>query len=251
MISALPTHMIVAIATVLLLGGLIKGTIGIGLPVFSVSVLGGFIDPHFLLALMVVPVVATNVWQSVSAGGGWRMSLLRFWPLILTFVVGTWAGAQVMARADTSVLLGLLGAVVIVFSITSYARPHLQIPRRHELWCGSVAGAAGGIMNGLTTVNGPPLVMYLVALGLKKDEFVGAYGLIAVCGSIPLAVSYAAVGVLGLHEAMWSTLALIPVFGGVALGQILRRHIDPMLFRRVLLAVLLILGLNLVRRAVT
>ncbi len=247
---SLPLHVIVLIVLVLLLTGLVKGAIGIGLAVIPVSMLSGFVDPRFVLALMVAPAVATNLWQSTHAGAGLRISLLRFWPLILAYMVGTWGGAQLMVSVDTAVLIGILGAVVVAFSIFSYVQPQLRIPRRHESWLGSVAGAAGGIMNGLTTVNGPPLVMYLVALGLQRDSFVGAYGVIALCGAVPLAVSYAAVGVLGPQEAVASVLALIPIFAGLALGEALRRFIDPVFFRRILLAALIVLGLNLIRRAV-
>lgn len=243
-----PLWAIVLVALVLVLAGTVKGTVGLGLPVFSISVLSSFMDPRFVLALMVVPVVASNVWQVLSTGGAYTAAL-RFWPLILAFSLATWLGAHLMASINTALLLGLLGVTVIAFCLSSFANPHLRLDRRHESWCGPVAGTAAGVLNGLSTVNGPPLVMYLVALGLKKDEFVGSYGLIAVCGSIPLAVSYLAVGVLGPRELIWSTLALVPVFIGLVLGARLRRCIDPDLFRRVLLVILAVLGVNLIRRA--
>jgi uncharacterized membrane protein YfcA len=104
-------------------------------------------------------------------------------------------------------------------------------------------------MGGLTTVHGPPIMIYLVSLGLKKDEFVGTIGLIWFCGSIPMVFSYAYSGILGPTEATYSIIGLIPVFAGLALGERIREKIDPDLFKKVLIGVLFVLGLNLIRRA--
>jgi uncharacterized membrane protein YfcA len=111
-------------------------------------------------------------------------------------------------------------------------------------------GLAAGVLNGVSTVNGPPLVMYLVSLGLKKNEFVGAYALIALSGAVPLLLSYIAVGLLGPREFGFSVLALLPALLGLVCGERLRRRIDAERFRQLLLWVLILLGINLIRRAI-
>ncbi len=232
----------------MLLGGMVKGVVGVGLPLVVVSLLASFLDPKLTLALVAVPVVVTNVWQSLR-GGLALAALRRFWPLIVLFVLGTWGGAQVVAAIDTDILLGMLGVVVLAFSAMSLLRPGGRLGARHERLAGPCVGLAAGMLNGVSTVNGPPLVMYLVSLGLKKDEFVGAYGLIALCGAVPLFLSYIAVGVLGPQEMVLSTLALAPALLGLALGERLRRIIDADRFRQLLLWALMLLGANLIRRA--
>lgn len=235
------------VASVLVAAATIKGTLGLGMPVFSVSVLGGFLDPHRMLALMVVPVIASNLWQvweSGYVGSAWR----QFWPLILCFCTATAIGGWLMASIDPRMLLLLLGVVAITFALINLYKPHLRLRARDRGWAGIAVGGGAGVINGLSTVNGPPLLMYLVAYGLDKDQFVGAYGLIVFAGSIPLALSYAATGVLGPAELFWSCAALVPVFVGLTLGRVLRRYIDPVLFRRILLVLLILLGVNLIRR---
>mgnify|MGYP000093573765 CR=1 FL=1 len=114
---------------------------------------------------------------------------------------------------------------------------------------GPITGVGAGVMGGLTTVHGPPIMMYLMALGLKKDEFVGTIGFIWFCGSIPMVLLYVYKGVLGSSEAIWSTIALVPVFLGLFLGEKIRRRIDQRLFKGVLVGGLFVLGINLLRRA--
>ncbi|MES1924024.1 sulfite exporter TauE/SafE family protein [Salinisphaera sp. T31B1] len=244
-----PVSATMLVALVLLLAATVKGTIGMGLPVVSIALLGSFLDPHQMLALMVAPVIVSNFWQAVSSGyirTAWR----NFWPLILCFCVATAVGGWLMASIDPSVLLLILGVIAIGFAIVNVLKPTLRLRPRDRGWAGLVVGSSAGVLNGLSTVNGPPLLMYLVACDLDKDQFVGAYGLIALAGSIPLAMSYMATGVLGATELIWSCAALLPVFAGLTIGRIVRGYIDAVLFRRILLGVLVVLGINLIRRGI-
>ena len=242
-----PLPVVAAVAAVLLLGGLIKGTIGLGLPVFVISVLGGFLEPRTVIALLLVPVVASNLWQGISTGRP-RRAVARFWPLILAFGIGTYAGTRVLVSVPTHALLILLGLIVLGFSVSSWLKPQLHLAAHWEAWCGPAVGTFAGVLNGVSMVNGPPLVMYLVALRLERESFIGAYGLIAVCGSVPLAASLIGLGVVRPPQLVWSAAALVPVFCGLLLGQWLRRRIDQDRFRRVLLIALALLGANLLRR---
>lgn len=236
------------IAVSLLVAGGVKGIAGLGMPAVAVPLLSSFIHPHLAIALLVLPIVVTNLWQSI-AGGLFLVMLRRFWPLIVFFGAGSLIGARVLVGIDPAHLLAALGTVVLLFTLTSALRPQLHLAARHESWAGPAAGTVAGIMNGVSLVNGPPLAIYLMAIGLGRDEFVRGYGLICLAGALPLAASYAYYGVLGTDEAVWSMLALIPILAGMLLGERLRRFIDPKTFRTVLLVLLTVLSLNLLRRA--
>ena len=90
-----------------------------------------------------------------------------------------------------------------------------------------------------------PIVMYLEALGLDRDELVQMMG-------ITFAVSTAALaGVLVLHGA-WrveasvvSAVAVIPAIAGMVIGARLRTRLAPATFRKWLLVGLGAIGLKL------
>lgn len=233
--------------SILLAGGFIKGTTGLGLPLFVLSVLSGLLQPHLIITLLLVPVIVSNIWLIQSAGGS-RKALSRFWPLIVAFGSGTYAGAKFLAGAPTQTLLLLLGMVIVAFCAMSTINPSLRLSRPLEAWFSPGVGIFAGVLNGLAMVNGPPLMMYLVALDLDRDNLVGTYALIALSGSLPLAASLLALGVVRAQQLPVSGLALIPVFTGLLLGQRFRSRINQRRFRQVLLVVLAVLGLNLVRR---
>ena len=52
------------IAAALLLAGFIKGALGMGLPTVSMGLLAVAMPPSRALAIVIVPAIATNIWQT-------------------------------------------------------------------------------------------------------------------------------------------------------------------------------------------
>ena len=94
------------------------------------------------------------------------------------------------------------------------------------------------------------MTIYFVLLRLSKEEFVQAVGLVWFAGSIPLLAAYIDNGLLNEETAWLSVGACLPAFIGLGLGQWVRKRIDQALFRKALLVMLFVVGLNLLRRAV-
>lgn len=238
-----------AFAAVLLLGGLAKGMLGVGLPMITVPLLSTFILVPDAVALMYVPVLVTNVWQAFQ-GGYFRTALGRFWPMLIFIVGGTWLGARMLVTIDPVVLAAILGIIVIAFSLISLIQPHFRVPERHELWLSLAIGLIAGFFGGLSLFIGPAIIMFLVALHLKKEEFIGAVGLVYTVTLIPIGALYVGYGVLREEHAPLALLATLPVFLGMLLGQWVRGRIDQERFRKTLLVMLIAIGLNLIRKAV-
>lgn len=245
----MPFEIMLLIAVAMVVGGLVKGVIGIGLPIVVIAILTNFLEIYFVLALVIVPILVTNLWQALHAGN-LMAPLKRLWPMIVMLVLGIWLGAKLVVSIDTDLLYGLIGLAVVIFTVTSYVRPHGGLSPAAERWGAPLAGALGGILGGLSTIWGPPMTMYLIMLRLPKDEFIRAVGLIWFSGSLPLAYSYWDIGLLTGSTALISAAATIPAMIGLWLGGILRRYIDQETFRKILLIALFLIGLNLIRRAV-
>src|SRR3546814_911168 len=127
----------------------------------------------------------------------------------------------------------------------------LTISPRAESWATPLMGMVAGLLGGISSFSGPPFVMYLVALRLLKDQFIGAIAVFYLWASIPLYVGLAYYGVLGWGELLFSAGAAMPVLSGILIGQWLRARVPQAAFRKVILAALLVIGLNLIRQALT
>lgn len=233
---------------VFLLAGAIKGTIGIGLPTAAVSLLSQVYDPRTAIALVIVPVVVTNFWQIYRSKHALD-TLRTYWPFALALMIFIWISAWFSVSVPTTHLMIILGLVIILFSLNSlfFRPPRLSL--RYDKWIQLLGGTLAGVMGGLTAIWSPPMVIYLLARGVEKDSFVRATGLLIALGSLPLVLGYWSNGVLRGELAQISTAMVVPTLLGFGLGEWLRRRIDAAFFQKVVLVAFLLMGLNIIRRA--
>ena len=65
-----------------------------------------------------------------------------------------------------------------------------------------------------------------------------------------MAIGYVSAGFVTVQLALVSLALLVPTFAGFAIGERLRNRLSEVAFRRWLLGVFLLMGLNLIRRAI-
>lgn len=237
-----------AIAATFTLAGFVKGVIGLGLPTIAMGLLGSLMPPAEAAALLVIPSIATNLWQ--MAGGPALAPLLRrLWPMLAGVLLGSWLGAGLLTGTDTGTAMAALGAALIAYAaIGLLPRSLPRLPERHEAWAGPLAGTATGAITGATGVFVIPAVPYLGALGLPRDALVQALGLSFTISTLALAAALGRAGVFSTDLAWGSVAALLPALAGMALGNALRRRVSPDTFRRWFFLGLLVLGGQLLAR---
>lgn len=238
---------LIAAFAALALGGFSKGLLGVGLPMVATPIISAFAPVPDVVAVMYVPVVATNLYQAV-AGGHLVRSIRRFWPMTLVMLLAVPLGTYSLTQLSVATVSVLLGLAIAVFALLSLFNPTLRIGERRERPWSLLAGAVGGYFGGMALIGGPPVIMLMVALHLKKDEFIGAIGLVYLCMLIPAGFSLVGMGVLRTEHIVPALAALIPVGIAVILGQWVRGKIDQNLFRKVLLVTMVLMGLNLIRK---
>ena len=81
---------ILIIFTSVFLGGIIKGTVGIGLSMFAVPIIA-FLPPTTSMILLCVPVLVTNILQIEVQKG---INSYRFLPMFIALVVGILIGVN-------------------------------------------------------------------------------------------------------------------------------------------------------------
>ena len=226
-------------------GGVVKGVTGVGIPLVSLSLLSLFLPLADAVVLLPVPIIVANIWQSV-ARGRFVPALRRFWPLVLAMFIGTVAGANLFVSLEAAALNLLVGALVVVFSLSSFMNPQLRLPSRFERGLGVAAGVLGGFMGGVSALFGPPVIMYLTSLRLDRETFVGVISSIYLCGATALVVVFGSVGVMSGTQLAESFAACAPLMLGVWAGERFRGRIREAVFRKLLLVVLLGVGVRLV-----
>src|SRR5690606_13534729 len=98
------------IVAVFLLAGFVKGVIGLGLPTVAMGLLATRMAPAHALAIVIVPAITTNIWQTF-VGPYFYGLVRRLWPMLIGLLFGIWCGSGLMvgpyARYGT-LILGVL-----------------------------------------------------------------------------------------------------------------------------------------------
>jgi uncharacterized membrane protein YfcA len=232
-----------------LVAGSVKGITGMGLPTIAMGIMTLVIDPRSAIALNLIPMLMSNMWQLYRAGD-LRGALRRYLPLALVLAVTVWTTVMLTAGAPDRLLFATLGGAILLFVAVNTSRWRPRIPDRLDRAGQVTAGVLAGVMGGLTSVWAPPIVIYLAARQTPKDEFVRASGLLLLLGTVPLSLGYLQQGFLTAQAAAISTALLIPTLIGFTLGEKLRGYLSEAAFRRALLFAFFVMGVNLLRKAI-
>ncbi|MDX1718325.1 MAG: TSUP family transporter, partial [Anderseniella sp.] len=209
-------HEIAIVILAMLLGGICKGIIGIALPLIGLTVMLLVLEPKLAVAMMVIPIVLTNVQLAFATGlAGASEALSRFWLLIATAMVSIFAVSLYAARIPADVLLIVLGFVVVAFVLLNVSRWKPSIPPHRERLASLVAGGAAGLVGGATSVYGPPLTMFLIAAGVPKHKWATSVGVVFGLSGVPLIAGYLFNGLMTPQIITVSTLACIPAYIGI------------------------------------
>jgi len=249
MLDTPPSALLFASAA-FLLAGFVKGFIGMGLPTIATGLLTLVMAPGQAAALLAMPNAATNVWQALY-GKHLRALFRRFWPMLLGICAGTTPGAGFLT-SDTSGRASMaLGIMLCLYAVFSMLSPRLRVPSRAEWWLAPLVGAVTGLLSILTGVFVIPLVLYLNALSLGREELIQALGLSLLTSAVALSLALAREGALPISLLGASFFALAPTGIGVLFGQWLRRRTHPAMFVRIFAVGLLLIGLYLTLRNLT
>lgn len=236
--------MIGFVIAVFAVAGMIKGTIGLGLPAVSMGLLTLVISPFQAAALLIIPSMVTNIWQLFAEGHVIRL-IRRFWMLLLGIIVGSvWSIFSTLGHSTThfqsEALLGAMLALYGAYGLFAKNMPNLA---PYEKYLSPIVGYLGGALTVATGVVLIPVVPYVQSLQLKRDDLVQTLGLAFTVSTCCLAVF------LHLNPVentpinyQLSLIALIPALMGMWLGTKIRYRIPEQKFRKVFFCGLVVFG---------
>jgi uncharacterized membrane protein YfcA len=230
--------------------GIVKGILGLGMPVITMGVLGAIISPAEAASLLLVPSFVTNIWQFLSHRGAGK-AIARFWPMMAGILIGAPLGAGLITGHDARPAVVALGIVLMVYALLGLMHPRLRLPPGAEPWAGPLAGLGAGLLAGATGVFAIPTIPYIAALGLERDALIQALGLIFSAASLALGAGLAWHGALPATSLEISAIALVPALAGMKLGTRLRRKVHPDRFRALFLYGLIALSAFIIWQAIS
>jgi uncharacterized protein len=166
--------------------------------------------------------------------------------LVLGSIAGTPAGVWILAVAPADIVNRLIGAMLIVVVALEFAG---RFPRRlHGRGWGLGVGILSGVLGGAVGLPGPPVIVYGATRDWSPRAFKANLQAFFVVNQSVILLGYGFAGLLTADVARLTGLYLLPALVGTLVGMSLFNRIDPVRFRRLVFALLLVSGIVLLVR---
>ena len=233
------------IALIGLSAGTVKGYSGFGSSLVAIPLLrilyGEITTEH--IAILVAFSLVLNTLLLVENKGFHPESLKRVWLIPLFGVIFTFVGIQVLFSVSGDVLGYIAGSFIILailnkvfgFRVKLHDTPFTRI----------VVGALSGIGNGIASIDGPPVVIYLTSINAPKVQFKNVLAAhFLVMGVVAVGIHLFS-GSYTIDGLMLLGMMLICTAVGLFIGMFLSRRSNEKVFQQVILVIMFGLAISL------
>ena len=233
---------------VVMLGALLAGIskTGIaGLGVLTVAIYANVLPARqstgiILPMLVCADVVAVAAYRRHAVWG-------HLWPLFPWVMAGVVVGYLAMGHINDAQVRHGIGVILLVMvGVHLWHRQHRGAePIPHSLWFTGLTGLLAGFTTMMANAAGPIMVLYLLAIGLPKMEFLGTgawFFLIINLFKVPFSNH---LGLITPATLQFKALLLPAVLAGALLGRRIVPHINQVWFETLALGLTLVAGVRL------
>ena len=225
------------------LGGIVKGSVGIGMSMFSVPIIAFILPPTKAMMLLCFPVIFTNFLQmDIKKGVG----SFRFLPMFLALFLGLLIGGKLILSLSLNFISISIATVIIIFTSLNFFGINLKnLKKANEKILSVIIGFFSGILGGLTTFYAPPIITFLISINLDKEFFIRTTATMYFFASIPLYSSMVYHGLGDYYDLTMSLILVIPAIVGQFFGSKVRKKMSNEIFQKLVLIILIIIGFTL------
>ena len=224
-------------------GGIVKGSVGIGMSMFSVPLIAFILPPTKAMMLLCFPVIVTNFIQMDIKRG---ISNSRFFPMFITLFLGILIGGKLILSLNLKTISIIIALTIIIFTSFNFLGLNLNwLKPKYEKIISIFIGFFSGILGGVSTFYAPPIITFLVSLNLAKENFIRTTATMYFLASIPLYSSLIFHGLGNFYDLLVSLIITAPALLGQYLGTKIRARLSNEIFRKTILVILIIIGFSL------
>ena len=227
-----------------LFASMLQGATGFGSGLVLMATLPFFISiktATIVVSFTVMFISLFMVWRN-------RKSIdfqMTIYPLIgmLTFMP---LGVFILDNVNEDVLKYILGFLIIVISIFFFVAGNTEIKINPSPVKGVIVGMIGGILGGMFTIGGPPLVIYFIQVAKDKLNYKSSLDFIFTATSIYRLVWLYALG--NIEPQIYPNVFVSLIVGiiGTSLGFSLFTKINRELLSKTIYVVMIFAGISLV-----
>lgn len=221
---------------IVLIAGVVRGVTGFGFSLVAVSLLTLLHSPTFIVPVVLMLEVLGNLHMSLKTWRDidwkWISGVLPF--CLITTPIGIW----VLSTFPEEIILRVIGVLILisVFIIARFKSFKVK-PGQPTT---AIAGSIAGVMNGISALAGPPLIICSLA---TKMSATATRASIIFCYIVTDSVGFAGAAYAGITSinTVYMVLWILPAsLIGNSIGSYLFDKVDEKLFRTIALFLLVL-----------
>ena len=241
----LQPHVLIFAPLIVFVAYAVMGISGFGSTLIAVPLLAHLFPLKFVVPL----VVMLDCAGAFSMGIRLRADLMRrelLWLMPFT-ALGMVGGVWLLVQLKPELLLGALGACVVLFGIGYIGKRGAGLPLPH--WAGAPLGVFGGAVSSVFGFGGPIYVFFLTGRGASPVQIRATMPVIFMFTTVARIALFAVAGLYS-PAALAAALVLLPVLAlGLWTGHRLHLNLSRNTLIRVIGGLLVLSGLSLLVRA--
>jgi len=227
------------------LGGLVKGTIGVGLPTVTLTLLSFFFDIKDSISFILIPVILTNLVQMLD-GKELKSIFQQTKFFLVTSVVFVIPGFLVLRAINSNTILLILASLLVLNSCLVLFNKIITIKKHTSFQTQFWIGALTGITTGVTSIYTMPFIFLIQSLKFNKEKLIQLMGLSFFLYSLTQFALFYSFSMINEKVLLFSSVACVPIIFGVISGKYLRKVLSEQTFKLLFNYMLLISGIVII-----
>ena len=229
------------------IGAFLKGITGLGLPVVALPVLSYLLGLPHAISVLMLPILLTNLHQTVQTRAGWREATF-LWTGLLTGAAGLGVGTWILNVIDPNKLNIGLGLMLFLYIGLRIFSPQFVLTDKTASRLAPVAGFLGGVAQGSTGLCAAVIVPFLQSTGMSRTAIIFTISTVFLIFSVVQFFAFLIAGLIKASFLIEGLLALVPVMLFMPLGGWLSPKLPKKTFDRVFLVVLAVVAIGLIEK---
>ncbi len=235
------TIILIYILVTYIICGIVKGSIGFGLPTVSISLLSFLIDVKIVIALILIPTLIINIYQ-LSKGGNFKKIIFDTKFFLFFSTIFIYPGAFLLKTFNSKIIIIFIALILITNSVLFLSNIKFKIPYFDKPLIQTLIGAINGIIIGMTSIYTMPLVFLLQSLKYNKDTTIQFLGIAFFLYPLAQLFAFSKFDLISEMLIKDSFLITLPIFVGFLVGQKIRDYISEKLFQKIFYLMLLFMS---------
>lgn len=240
----------VYIAIIGLTAGLVKGLSGFGSSLVTIPLLTMVLGPERIEEIVVIMITFNVVLNLVLVKENKALEKQNFKDFYLIIIFGsifTFVGIYGLKSINVEIInyvaASLILLAILVTTYHLFAKNKVHLKPSKFLQC--IVGALSGLGNGLASIDGPPVVFYLLSTDTPKKKFVGTLASHFLVMGIIGVVSLLILGMYNTEILIYTGFMIVFTVIGLFTGIRINRRIDERVFKIVILVILVALDIKM------